>query len=139
MAVVAVVVAGSARAMAHHSHPAFYDACKSVTIEGTVDSVQWKNPHVLIDLTTRDGMAYRAEWSSAGALDRRAIEPPKAGDRLVVTGNPMRDVAAIRARFPDLKLEIPQKPVVDVTQIRGTSDSWSWTRDEPTPSDCGRK
>ena len=124
-------------AMGHHSHPTFYDQCKSVTIEGKVDSVQWKNPHVLIDLTTADGNAYRAEWTSAGALERRAIEPPKAGDNLVVTGNPMRDVAAIRARFPDLKLESPQKPVVDVAQIRRASDGLSWNRDpQPTPQNC---
>ena len=127
-------------AAAHHSHPAFYDACKSVTIAGKVDSVQWKNPHVLIDLTTADGKAYRAEWTSAGALERGAIAPPKAGDDVVVVGSPMRDVAAIRARFPDLKLEAPQKPVVDVTQIRRASDGFRWTRDlDPTPQNCAEK
>jgi hypothetical protein len=140
MTVLAVVVAGRVRAMAHHSHPAFYDACKSVTIAGQVESVQWKNPHVLIDLKTDEGTAYRAEWTSAGALERRAIERPKVGDRVVVAGNPMRDVAAIRARFPDLKLEPPEKPVVDVTEIRSASDGWNWKRDpEPSPPKCGEK
>ena len=126
--------------MAHHSHPAFYDACKSVTIEGKVDSVQWKNPHVLIDLTTADGKAYRAEWTSVGALERRAVKPPRAGDNLVVTGDSMRDVAAINARFPELKLQPPQNPVVDVAEIRDASNSWSWKRDsEPTSLNCGEK
>jgi len=31
-------------------HGMFYDACTSVTIEGRVESIQWKNPHILIDL-----------------------------------------------------------------------------------------
>ncbi|HUK34148.1 MAG TPA: DUF6152 family protein [Vicinamibacterales bacterium] len=140
VAVFVVVVGSSVPAAAHHSHPAFYDACKSLTIEGKIDSVQWKNPHVLIDLTTADGRAYRAEWTSVGALARRRMEPPKPGDSLVVTGNPMRDVAAIRARFPDVKFEPSDKPVVDVTQIRDASNSWNWTRDpDPTPLKCGEK
>src|SRR5215471_1761108 len=100
----AIVVAGSLPAGAHHSHPTFYDACTTLTIEGEIESVQWKNPHVLLDLTTTDGKAYRADWTSVGALERNKIEPPKAGDRVVITANPMRDVAAIRARFPSLTL-----------------------------------
>ena len=133
-------VAATLVAMAHHSHPAFYDACKSVTIEGKVDSVQWKNPHVLIDLTTADGKAYRAEWTSVGALERRSVKPPQAGDTLVVTGDSMRDVAAINARFPELNLKPPQNPVLDVAEIHDASNSWSWKRDsEPTALNCGEK
>jgi len=134
-----MVVAGSLPAGAHHSHPIFYDSCTSLTIEGEVESVQWKNPHVLIDLTTNDGKPYRAEWTSAGILDRTSVEPPKAGDHVVVRGNPMRDVAAIRARFPSLTLNTPARPVVDLIQIRRASDGWSWARAEPASQDCGRR
>jgi Family of unknown function (DUF6152) len=140
VAVLAVVIASSVPARAHHSHPAFYDACTSVTIEGQIDSVQWKNPHVLLDVTTTDGKEYRADWTSMGALERNKIEPPKVGDRVVITGNPMRDVAEIRARFPDLKLEPPQKPVLDVRQIRGAGGSWRWmTGPDVVPPKCGEK
>ena len=140
MAVLAVVIASSVPARAHHSHPTFYDQCKSVTIDGKVDSVQWKNPHVLLDVTAADGKVYRADWTSVGALERKKIEPPKAADRVVIIGNPMRDVAEIRARFPDLKLEPPQKPVLDVRQIRGAADSWSWTTGpDVVPPKCGEK
>jgi len=114
IAALALVVAGSLPAGAHHSHPVFYDQCTSLTIEGEVESVQWKNPHVLIDLNANDGKAYRIEWTSAGILDRTSIQPPKAGDRVVVRGNPMRDVESIRAR-------------------------WSWGRAEPASQDCGRR
>jgi len=133
-----VVIAGTVPARAHHSHPAFYDACTTLTIEARIDSVQWKNPHVLLDLTTDDGKAYRAEWTSVGALERSRIEPPTAGDRVVVAGNPMRDVAAIKAKFPSLTLSPPAKPVVDVVSIRGAGGSWSWKRNEPeNPPSCG--
>jgi hypothetical protein len=139
IAALALVVAGSLPAGAHHSHPIFYDSCTSLTIEGEVESVQWKNPHVLIDLVANDGKAYRAEWTSAGILERTSVEPPKAGDRVVVRGNPMRDAEAIRARFPSLNLTTPAKPVVDLIQIRRISDGWNWARAEPPAQDCGRK
>ena len=135
----AIVVAGSLPAGAHHSHPIFYDSCTTLTLEGEIESVQWKNPHVLIDLTANDGKAYRAEWTSAAILNQTSVEPPKAGDRVVVRGNPMRDVESIRARFPSLKLDTPAKPVVDLIQIRRASDGWNWARAEPTSQDCGRR
>jgi uncharacterized protein DUF6152 len=139
VAVLAVVIAASVRATAHHSHPIFYDSCTSLMIEGEIESVQWKNPHVLIDLIANDGKPYRAEWTSAGILDRSSVEPPRVGDRVVVRGNPMRDVASIRATFPSLTLTTPAKPVVDLIQIRRARDGWSWARTEPTSQDCGRK
>jgi hypothetical protein len=135
-AVLAVLVAENVPASAHHSHPSFYDSCTTLTIEGEVDSVQWKNPHVLIDLTTNDGKPYRAEWTSAGILDRTSVQPPNAGDHVVVRGNPMRDVASIRAKFPSLTLTTPTKPVVDLIEIRRASDGWSWARTEPRSQDC---
>lgn len=107
---------------AHHSHPAFYDQCTTVTVEGEVESVQWKNPHVLIDVKTAEGKVYVVEWTSSAILERTSVAPPKAGDRIVVRGNPSRD---------------RDKPVVDIIQITRASDNWSWSRPEPpSPSDC---
>jgi hypothetical protein len=69
-------------AHAHHSYGMFYDLCASVTIEGQVESIPWKNPHIWIDLKTDDGTAYSAEWTSlqnvtAAGLAREVL---KAGD-----------------------------------------------------------
>jgi uncharacterized protein DUF6152 len=30
---------------AHHSHPYFYDECRSITIEGRVERVEFTDPH----------------------------------------------------------------------------------------------
>ena len=70
----------------------------SVTIEGRVENIQWKDPHVWINLTTDGGTAYRVEWTSSQGLSNRGItaESLKAGDRLVVTGSPMKDPASIK-------------------------------------------
>lgn len=145
MATAVCMCTASSSAYAHHSHGLFYDVCTSVTIEGKIESVQWKNPHTLIDLKTNDGAAYRAEWTSLQGLTNSGVassaqEALRVGDRVVVTGNPMRDPAQIRASFPDIKFNEPAQKTVDLTQTRRASDSWSWTRaPEPTPPGCARK
>ena len=59
----AAVLAGSAQA--HHSF-AMFDNQKDVTIEGTVKSFQWTNPHTWIQLMVKDANGTEAEWSLEG-------------------------------------------------------------------------
>ena len=133
----AICICTASSALAHHSHPLFYDQCKKVTIEGRVESAQWKNPHVLILLKMDDGATYTGEWDSLQALTTSGVTGPAqaalvAGARVVVTGNPMRDPAQIRASFPNIK-DISNTNVVDVVQIRRVDDRWSWSRTPPPP------
>jgi hypothetical protein len=121
----------------------FYDLCTSVTIEGKVEGIQWKNPHTLIDVKTNDGAAFRAEWTSLLHLVNSGIAGPaqdalSVGDRVVVTGNPMRDPALLRASAP--AYQEPAEKMVVLNQIRRASGGWSWTRaPEPTPPACVQK
>ena len=131
----AICICTASAAHAHHSHPLFYDQCKKVTIEGRVESAQWKNPHVLIVLKMDDGTTYTAEWTSLQELTNSGVAGPAqaalmAGARVVVTGNPLRDPAQIRASFPTIK-EISNTKIVDVIQMRRMDDSWSWARTAP--------
>jgi len=126
----AICICTASFAHAHHSHALFYDQCKKVTIEGRVESAQWKNPHVLIVLKMDDGTTYTAELTSLQGLTNSGVAGPAQaalmpGARVVVTGNPLRDPAQIRASFPDYK-EISNTNIVDVIQIRRMDDSWSW-------------
>ena len=77
------ISAAASSALAHHSHPYFYDSCKSVTVEGRVNSVQWKDPHTLIEVKLDDGTAYSVDWAGLSALTRDGIAasdgPPPAG------------------------------------------------------------
>src|SRR5438874_9120440 len=96
LATVVWLCTAASSAHAHHSHGMFYDPCMSVTIDGKIEAVQWKNPHVLIDLKTTEGAVYRAEWTSPQVLTKRGVAGPaeealKVGERIVVIGNPMRD------------------------------------------------
>jgi uncharacterized protein DUF6152 len=133
----AIRICTASSAHAHHSHALFYDQCKKVTIEGRVESAQWKNPHVLIVLKMDDGTTYTAELTSLQGLTNSGVAGPAQaalmpGARVVVTGNPLRDPAQIRASFPDYK-EISNTNIVDVIQIRRMDDSWSWAQ---TPPEC---
>ena len=131
----AICMCSASSADAHHSHPLFYDQCKKVTIEGRVESAQWKNPHVLIVLKMDDGTIYTAEWASLQGLTNSGVAGSAqaalmAGARVVVTGNPLRDPAQIRASFPTIK-EISNTQIVDLIQIRRMDDSWSWAQKPP--------
>ena len=131
----AICICTASSAHAHHSHALFYDQCKKVTIEGRVESAQWKNPHVLIVLKMDDGTTYTAELTSLQGLTNRGIAGTAQaalmpGARVVVTGNPLRDPAQIRASFPTIN-DISNTNVVDIIQIRRLDDNWSWARSAP--------
>ena len=134
----AICMGMASAAHAHHSHGLFYDPCKKVTIEGRVESAQWKNPHVLIVVKMDDGTTYTAELTSLQILTTRGVAGAAQaalmpGARVVVTGNPLRDPAEIRANFPNLA-EISNTKILDVIQIRRMDDSWSWGL--PAPPEC---
>src|SRR5262245_28764527 len=118
----AICICIASSAHAHHSHALFYDQCKKLTIEGRVESAQWKNPHVLIVLKMDDGTTYTAELTSLQILTTRGVAGPAQaalmpGARVAVTGNPLRDPAQIRASYPDYK-DTSSTNILDVIQIR---------------------
>jgi Family of unknown function (DUF6152) len=93
-------------AFAHHSHPLTYDWCQSITVEGRVESVEYKNPHSIIVVRQDDGTAYTVDWNPLDGLTRnRILESAKSalafGARVSVTGAPIRTAAEIRGFFPD--------------------------------------
>jgi hypothetical protein len=131
----AVFIFTASSALAHHSHALFYDQCKTVTIEGRVESAQWKNPHVLIVVKMDDGTNYTAELTSLQGLTNQGVAGPAqaaltVGARVVVIGNPLRDSAQIRASFPNIT-DISNTKIVDVIRIRRMDDSWSWAQTPP--------
>ena len=88
-------VAFASTASAHHSGAA-YDMTRSVTIEGTVTALLWKNPHIYMTVETKDsGGALRfheievmsVSQARGLGLRREAISP---GARVVVHASPSR-------------------------------------------------
>ena len=126
-------VALASSAYAHHSH--FYDQCKSITIEGRVERVEFTNPHNLITVRLDDGTAYLVDWinltrlTNAGIIGaaKQAVVP---GARVVVTGLRIRNVAEIRQLAPKFKGDVDPN-TVEARSIRRVDDSFNWT---PSPN-----
>ena len=58
---VAVLLSLSA-ASAHHSFAGVYDQNKPLRVDGVVQRIEWKNPHVVIALKARDAAGADVEW-----------------------------------------------------------------------------
>jgi hypothetical protein len=119
MACALVLLASAAQpAVAHHSFPATYLVDQTVTIEGTVVQFMFRNPHSFVhviatDKKTGETIRWAIEWGAGGALATEKVMQTtlKAGDKVIVTGNPARDPAAHRLRMKSI-----ERP----------SDGWKW-------------
>jgi hypothetical protein len=94
-AIVTVLVA--APAAAHHAYSTF-DEVRTRTLEGTVRTFEWSNPHVVFTVLVKiDGRSQPQEWrveSSAPSILKRfgwQRNSMKAGDRIRAVCNPLRD------------------------------------------------
>ena len=144
LATVFFLCAVASSAYAHHSHTIFYDQCKSITIEGRIDSVQWKDPHTLIVVKLDDGSTYNVDWAGLRGLTRNgtmitAKDALIVGARVTVTGNPIRTLAQIREHFPDLTSDVNPR-TIDLRLIRVLGSSLSWARSpDARPPNCDGK
>jgi hypothetical protein len=135
------LLAASAVVSAHHSHPVFYDMCRTLTIDGRITRVELKNPHSMVDVETDAGTTYHVELTSAQLLARRfgsldALDDAlKVGSRLVVTAHPHRTGAEIRVSFPELQGE-PVPNTIDPVTVRRADNSFNWTVAPDTTPDC---
>ena len=89
-----------------------FDREKVVELKGTVKELQWSNPHIWIQLVSRENGTDK-EWSLEGGspntLSRQGWRSTtfKPGDEVTVRFNPMKDGTAagafVGARFSDGK------------------------------------
>ena len=112
LSIVALIGALSGTAAwAHHSYAATYDVNDQVRLEGRLITVSLRNPHSYIQVQAPDASGemqrWSVEWAGAGALSRQGIERDslRAGDEIIVTGNPSRARGEYRALM--LRLERP--------------------------------
>jgi hypothetical protein len=94
LAAAGVMAAVAASAAAHHSF-AMFDPQHPVTVEGTVESWEFTNPHSwLVLLVMKDGVPieYNIEGASVNTLIRQGFGPHTflRGDKLTVTINPLK-------------------------------------------------
>ena len=95
-------------AQAHHSFTATYDESQEIRIEGTLVAFHFRNPHASVDVIAEneDGEMVRfgIEWGGAGQLASQGVtrESLKAGDHVIITGNPSRNPELNRMRMQSL-------------------------------------
>jgi hypothetical protein len=109
--VAAAMLAGGSLA-AHHSYSAYHTDLV-IQIDGRLETFEWVNPHSLLKIRTADA-SYTVEWRAPNAMLRTGIDKDwlKVGDRLIVTGNPRRDLA--------------ESGVVNLKTVQRPSDGWAW-------------
>jgi len=110
-ALAAFMVMLGATLNAHHSHPDFLADDRRVAVEGTIELLQYVNPHSRMEIRTAGGILYTVELPGASQLrlpGTNCAEPIysetlKIGDRLVVTGiaplDPLRHELLMRNMF----------------------------------------
>ena len=101
-----LLLAGTA--LAHHSFTATYDENQEVRIEGTLVAFHFRNPHASVDILVEgesgETIRYGIEWGGAGQLSGQGVtrDSLKAGDHVIITGNPARDANSHRLRMQSL-------------------------------------
>ena len=85
----------AAPCVAHHSF-AMFDQTRTVTLHGTVKTLQWTNPHCFVQLLVPAGSGpteWSIEMSSPLFMYRDGFRPGtlKPGDSITVVINPVKD------------------------------------------------
>jgi hypothetical protein len=113
--------AGTNMVAAHHAM-VMYDRSTVVTLVGTVVELQWTNPHVFLLVEGKVDEAdqpavWRLETSGPANLTRQggwSATALKAGDRVSVSVNPMKESGQKNARLNKVT-------VVDTGQVLGAT------------------
>ena len=104
-------------AWAHHSFAATYVVDKEIKIEGKLIEFLYRNPHSFVKVEAPDDkgqmQTWAVEWGGGAQLSRDGVsrDTLKAGDHVVITGNPGRD---------------PDEHRIRMHSITRPSDGWKW-------------
>ena len=79
-------------ALAHHSFASEFDADKPITVTGSVQKVEWTNPHIWVYVDMKDAAGKVERWQCEGGspntLTRQgwSRDTLKVGDQVIIEG-----------------------------------------------------
>jgi hypothetical protein len=91
-AVLFLLTCAIAAPSAHHAFAAEYDAQAPLTLKGTVNRIEWTNPHAYVYIDVKDDSGAVVTWAFEGyppnTLKRTGFPRDllKAGDAITITG-----------------------------------------------------
>ena len=92
-----VLLTGALPALAHHSFAAEYDSTKAITVKGTIQKLEWVNPHAYFWVDVKDENGKITTWAfeslSPNALARQGWNRNslKKGEEVTVEGYLAKD------------------------------------------------
>ncbi len=104
-------------AYGHHSFAATYIVDKEIRVDGKLAEFMFRNPHSFVKVEAPDDsgkvQTWTVEWGGGAQLSRDGVsrDTLKAGDHVIVSGNPGRDADEHRIRLHSI--------------VR-PSDGWKW-------------
>jgi hypothetical protein len=99
----------AARVYAHHSFPGTYAEDRTITIQGELVQVLFRNPHSFVQVMVRESdgsvVRYAGEWVGASELGRQGVTATtlKSGDFVVISGMPGVNPRDHRVRMTALR------------------------------------
>jgi len=104
-------------AYAHHSFGATYLEDKTITLDGSMVQMLFRNPHSYLQIDVKDEsgqiVRWNVEWGGVVQLSQKGVtrDTLKPGDHIVIVGNPSRTAEDHRLRL---------------VKITRPSDGWTW-------------
>ena len=99
----------AAHVYAHHSFPGIYAEDRTITIQGELVQVLFRNPHSFVQVMVKENdgsvVRYAGEWVGASELGRQGVTATtlKSGDFVVISGMPGRNPSDHRVRMTSLR------------------------------------
>lgn len=136
--VAATTVCCTVSADAHHSPFLFFDPSTTIEIDGELTSVQWRNPHVMFEVETADGVPWVVEANAVSILRRMNLTPDsvREGDQVSVAGWPAQRggneifVTNMRMRSGEEIVFMPGVPPRWNEEVEGDTSTWMITESE---------
>ncbi len=117
LAVAIMLTLSASSVSAHHSFAATYLEGQTQKIEGKVVQFLFRNPHSFLHVEAPDEkgtvQVWNIEWGGGGVLGRQGVtrDTLKAGDRVIVVGQPGR---------------VPEEHRLRMVNLTRPVDGWKW-------------